>query len=74
MGVQAAPVLRAYSVGNGVVVHPDSQRAMTVMESDAYVFTDPSSFADYMRAWFVAHHGHVPVTHMPVGKPEAPLS
>lgn len=31
----------------------------------ATVFSEPDKFADYMRAWFVAHHGVTPVVQLP---------
>jgi hypothetical protein len=50
---------------NGVIVERDHNRHEPTYIADVNVFTNPDKFAEYMRAWFVAHHGETPVTRLP---------
>lgn len=60
------PSLQVERAQNGVIT---SCYDITVdRRREVCVFTDPDAFAEYMRAWFVSHHGEKPVTQLPKAK------
>jgi hypothetical protein len=67
MDIEQSIIVRAAS-GGVVTVPYRIGNHVTVMDRET-IFTDPDTFAIFMRSWFTAHHGEKPVVQLPRSSP-----